>query len=162
MPYEVRYVGPSLASLVNEQVTRETDRLMRSISEQARDTMFTVAQAATPRRYGTTANSWVASPVKHRGDVYEAKVSNSHWVAFLLEHGVQEHEIFPEHRRAEMTPLGPRASAHHPGFRAHRMTQAAADTVRETISPLTWSARERWKREAELGISLWSKRLKVG
>ena len=151
------YIGESLTALVTQATFAATDRVCRSIAEDARDTMHTAAAAATPSRTGIVRDSWLAHPIEHRGDVYEARIENPHWLAHLLAYGTQPHEIRPKGKRqggkrAELTPEGPRAGAHVRGITAHHMPQIAVDTVAHTIKDTTYPAQRRFKADAELAI----------
>jgi hypothetical protein len=149
----LHYVGDSLTALVPESVERLTHSLMRDICQTGRDVMFDTARASTPiGRTGAVANSWLAEPIEHHGERYETKIRNDHWLAHLLNYGTQAHEIRPKVRRADLTPLGPRAGAHVSGIHPRHMVEHAVDVAAATLDPLTYSARERWKRDSEQAI----------
>lgn len=152
MAYACKYVGDSLSSLVTEASIAATDRASRSIAQETQRVMLDTARAATPVKSGATRDSWLAPMVERRGQRVEAKIQNTHWLAFLLEYGVQAHEIKPDERKAEMTPEGPRADVHHPGMRAHHMT-ALAGQMAETLLPMI-AARplQAWQSEIEAMI----------
>lgn len=131
--WQCRYVGPSLTALVPESAIVATERTYRRIAEDVQGTMMRTAQAATPVRYSTVRDSWLAPMVERHGNRVEAKIRNPHWLAHLLEYGTQPHEIKPKNRRAEMTPEGPRADVHHPGFHGHHMAALAVDVAEGTL-----------------------------
>ena len=149
------YIGESLEALVTEATMAATHALERDIVETARDVLFTTAQAATPvGKTGAVRNSWLPQPIwPHGPDRWQATVRNDHWIAHLLNYGTEAHEIDPKRKRAETTPEGPRASAHVRGIRPHHMAEIACETTAQVIEPMTYPARQRWKREVEFAIS---------
>jgi hypothetical protein len=150
---QMRYVGDSLESLVTQATFDAVDRCCRNIASTARDTMDTVARVATPVRYGIVQNAWVAKSIRKEGERYSTGTENSHWLAWMLDVGAKPHEIFPEQRKAELTPEGPRARVpHHPGFTGHRMAERAVETTEAVLPSITTRARERFKAEAEFAI----------
>jgi hypothetical protein len=140
-------IGDSLASLVTEASYAATDRAQRRIAEDVQGVMFHTAVAATPIRTGALRDSWLRPMVERMADRTEAKISNPHWAAQLIEHGAQPHEEKPKDRRSISTPEGERASVHHPGFEGRHMAAIAAQ-VAETVLPMTA------ERALELAVEL--------
>jgi hypothetical protein len=153
MPYQRKYIGDSLRSLVSQASYDATDRTCRDISSEAREIMDTAARAATPAKTGVVRDSWIARPIRKEGQRYQTGTYNPHWLAWMLARGAQEHEIYPEHgHRALSTPAGPREHVHSPGFRGHHMDERAVETAEALLPDVTTGARERWKADAELAI----------
>lgn len=159
MAYTYRIVGESLASLVTQATYDAVHKLEREIAHQAQDVMLTTAQAATPVRYGTLRDSWLALPLwPHGPDRYGATIRNDHWTAAMINYGTQAHDVRPKGRarggkRALPEALGPRASAHVRGIQAHHMTEKAVDTVGAVIGDVSYPAQRRFKDEAEFAIA---------
>lgn len=158
LTYEARYVGEGLDALVTEATLHATHELCRSIVEEAREVMWTTAQAATPSRTGAVRASWLPQPIwPHGPERWEARVTNDHWLAHLLNYGTESHEIRPRGRarggkRALREGIGPRAGAHVRGIQAAHMTERAVDTVGAVIKDVTYGAQQRFKRDAEMAI----------
>ena len=154
MAYQVEYVGESPQGLVTDSIERATKNMMRDIATQARDVMHTTAAASTPVRTGVVRESWIQEPIaegrdEEGRDRIEAKVSNSHWIAPMLNYGTEAHEIDPKQRRAELTPEGPRRRSHVSGIRPHHMIEHATSVAGAVIEPISYEQRTRWKLEVE-------------
>lgn len=152
------YIGESLEALVTEASYEATSRVCREIVHQAQDVMLTTAQAATPSRYGTVRDSWIALPLNPHGPSrWGATIRNDHWLAHLLSHGTSAHEIKPKGtarggKRALPERLGPRASAHVRGIEPHFMEQRAAHTAAVVIGDVSYPAQRRWAADMEMAI----------
>ena len=144
-----KYTGPKLTALASEAAIAITERTCRRIATDVQGTMMRTAQAATPVRYGTVRDSWLAPMVERRGQRVEARIKNPHWLAHLLEYGTQPHEIHPKNRRAELTPEGPRAGAHVAGIHAHHMAALAVDVAEGTLPFVPERALQEWKGEVD-------------
>ncbi len=153
MGQRVGYVGESLQALVSEATFEALHTVEREIVEQARVTMYDAARAATPARTGAVRHSWLPQPIwPHGPDRWEARVTNDHWLANILNYGSEAHIIRPRRKRALTEQIGPRADAHVSGVQPHHMAEHAIEAVRYTINETTFVAQERFKRDAEFAI----------
>jgi hypothetical protein len=163
MPWEVKYIGDSLQSLVPDDLLDATHDLMEQITGTARSVMFDVARASTPvGKTGAVRASWLASPVSRENDGrWTTSVFNDHWVANFLNYGTQDHEIDPKAKRADLTPEGPRRRAHVRGIRPHHMIEHATETVRQTIEPMSYRDTLAWKARSEQAIERYKARHRI-
>jgi hypothetical protein len=146
----VGYQGGRLADLFSQE---PVNRALSDMALAGGSAMWEVTRDRTPVHTGEVRDSWIVKPVRHERiggtDGYESGVESNHYRARWVEHGVNAHPERPKHRRAELTPEGPRAAVDHPGFPGAHPVASAAAWAEANFERITSPVAERWARETE-------------
>lgn len=121
-------ISGDLVKLFSEEARAVTARAQRDIANRAGAAMVTAAKAHTPTKTGKTRASFEQIDVHRVPDGFASGVQPNYWKAWLIEHGVAEHDLKLKKKGALATPDGPRGGAHHPGQHGtHAVAKAAAE-----------------------------------
>ncbi len=150
---QTKYIGESLEALVTEASRRRPITCARDHLAGALDDVHRRGGSDARRQDRGRQSELARARDLARGRRLPDERREHALARAPLNYGTQEHEIRPDHRRAETTPEGPRAGAHVRGITPRFMVEHAADTTAATIRETTTVARESWKAEVEFNIS---------